>query len=37
MNVYKKYFDKTKCVYVMVKVEIFFDEYMEIWEKVCKI
>ena len=34
MSIYKKHFDKTKCLYFMIKEENVFDKYMEIWEKV---
>ena len=37
MNVYKRYFDKTKCLYFMIKDKTFFDQYMKIWEKVSNI
>ena len=37
MSIYKRYFDKTKCMYFMIKDEKFFDKYMKIWEKVSNI
>ena len=37
MSIYKKYFDKTKCMYFMIKDEKIFDKYMKILEKVSKI
>ena len=37
MSIYKRYFDKTKCMYFMIKDENFFDKYMTIWEKVSNI
>ena len=37
MSVYKKDFDKTKCMYFVIKDESFFDKYNEIWEKVSNI
>ena len=30
MSIYKKYSDKTKCMYFMIKGETFFDKYMTI-------
>ena len=30
MSIYKKYFDKTKCMYFMIKEEKGFDKCMEI-------
>ena len=33
MSIYKKYSNKTKCMYFMVKVEKHFDKYIIIWEK----
>ena len=33
MNINERYFDKTKCMYLMIKDEIFLDEYIKIWEK----
>ena len=32
--IYKIYFDKTKCMYFMIKDEIFCDKYMKNWKKV---
>ena len=37
MSIYKRYFDKTKCMYFMIKDEKNFDKYMTIWEKVSNI
>ena len=37
MSIYKRYSDKTKCMYFMIKDENILDEYMTIWEKVCNI
>ena len=37
MSVSKRYSDKTKCMYFMIKDEIFFDKYMKICEKVSNI
>ena len=34
MSVYKRYSDKTKCMYFIVKDKFFFDKQMTIWEKV---
>ena len=33
MSIYKRYSDKTKCMYFMIKDEQMFDKYMIIWEK----
>ena len=33
MSIYKRYFVKTKSMYVMIKDENFFDKYIKIWEK----
>ena len=30
MSIYKRYSDKTKCMYFMIKHEKFFDKYMTI-------
>ena len=35
MNIYKRYSDKTKCMYFMIKDENFFDKYITIWEKLA--
>ena len=32
MSIYKRYFDKTKCIYFMIKDEKLFDKYMTILE-----
>ena len=37
MSIYKRYSEKTKCVYFMIKDEENFDKYMTIWEKVSNI
>ena len=37
MSIYKRYFDKTKCIYFVIKDEFFFGKYMKIWEKVSNI
>ena len=37
MSIYKRYSNKTKCMYFMIIDEIFFDKYMTIWEKVNNI
>ena len=37
MSVYKRYSDKTKCMYFIIKDETNFDHYMTIWEKVSNI
>ena len=37
MSIYKRYSDKTKCMYFMIKYEIFFDRYLTIWEKVSNL
>ena len=37
MSKYKRYSDKTKCIYFMIKDEKTFDKYMKIWEKVSHI
>ena len=37
MSIYKRYFDKTKCMYFMIKDGNIFDKYMKIWEKVSNI
>ena len=37
INIYKRYSNKTKFMYFMVKHEIFFDKYMTTWEKVSNI
>ena len=34
MSIYKRYSDKTKCIYFMIKDEKRFGKYMIIWEKV---
>ena len=37
MSIYKRYVDKTKCRYFVIKDEISFDNYMKVWEKVSNI
>ena len=37
MSIYKRYSDKTKCMYLMLKDEKKIDKYMTIWEKVSNI
>ena len=37
MSIYKRYSDKTKCMYFMIRDENFFDKYMTIWEKLSNI
>ena len=37
ISIYKRYSDKTKCLYIMMKDEHFFHKYMKIWEKVSNI
>ena len=37
MSIYKRYFNKTKCMYFMKKDENFFDKNMKIWEEVKNI
>ena len=37
MSIYKRNFDKTKCMYFLIKDEKCFDKYIEIWEKVSNI
>ena len=37
MSIYKRYSDKTKCMYFMIKDDKSFDKYMTIWEKVRNI
>ena len=33
----KRYFDKTKCMYFVIKDETFFNKYMKGWEEVSNI
>ena len=35
MSTYKRYSDKTKCMYFMTNDEKSFDKYMTIWEKLA--
>ena len=37
MSIYKRYSDKTKCMYFIVKDKKNFDKYVTIWENVCHI
>ena len=37
MSIYNRYFDKTKCIYFMIKYENFFDKYIKICERVSNI
>ena len=37
MSIYKRYFDKTKCMYFLIKYKKFLDQDMKIWEKVSNI
>ena len=37
MSIYKRYSDKSKCMYFLTKDEKMFDKYMRIREKVCHI
>ena len=37
MSIYKRYSDKTKCMYFIIKNEKFIDKFMTIWEKVHNI
>ena len=37
MSIYKRYSDKAKCMYFMIKDENSFDKYMTILEKVTNI
>ena len=34
MSIHKRYFDKTKCMYFMIKDKKLFNKYIKIWEKV---
>ena len=31
MGIYKRYSDKTRCIYFMIKDENYFDRYMTVW------
>ena len=35
MSIYKRYFDKTNCIYFMIKDEKCFDKYMTIGKKLA--
>ena len=37
MCIYKRYSDKTRCMYFMIKDEKVFDKYMTIWENVSNV
>ena len=37
MSIYKRYFDKTKCMYFVIKDEKIFYKYIKIWKKVSNI
>ena len=37
MSIHRKDFDKTKCMYFLIKDDFFFGKYNEIWEKVSNI
>ena len=37
MSIYKRYSDKTKYIYFIIKDENIFDRYMKIWENVTNI
>ena len=37
MSIYKRYSDKTKCIYFMIKHGKLFDKYMTIWDKISNI
>ena len=37
MSTYERYFDKTKCMYLVIKDETFLDKYMKVWKKVSDI
>ena len=37
MSIYKRYFDKTNCMYFMIEDEKLFDKYMKNSEKVSNI
>ena len=37
MSIYKRYFNKTECIYFMIKNEKTFDKFMNIWEKISNI
>ena len=37
MSIYRRDFDKTKCMYQLIKNEKNFDEYNKIWKKVSNI
>ena len=37
MSIYKKYSNRTKCMYFMTKDEESFDKCMAIWEKISNV
>ena len=37
MSIYKRYYDKTKCMHIMIKDETFFDTYITTCEKINNI
>ena len=37
MSVYRKYFDKTKCMSVLIKNKKLLEKYNEVWKKVGSI
>ena len=37
MSIYKRDFDKTKCMYFLIKDEKYFYKYNKIWENVSNI
>ena len=37
MSIYKRYSDKTKCMYFLIKDEQIFEKYMTILEKVSNV
>ena len=37
MSIHKRYFDKTRCLYFLIKNEKLLEKYNEIWEKVSNI
>ena len=37
VSIYKRYSDKTKCMFFIIKDEKFFHKYMEIWRRISNI
>ena len=37
VGAYRRYFDKTKCMYFLIKVKQLLEKYNEIWQKVSNI